>query len=174
MRRKPLVCTSSAAESTKVYRPCSSRLTAQSQWAAILGRPRLTAASPCWNCLRATRLSRGLRASPRPVVAIKSCASSGSIRNPEGHTDAYTCSIHGRELGCLWTVSARRQHDAQRLSASRDRAVDQHVDRLRLSPCQRLSLVEADRRAVEARCTVSRHSGCPERGQRIYWPWALS
>src|SRR5215475_136801 len=48
MRRKPLVCTSSAAESTKAYRPCSSRLTAQSQWAAILGRPRLTAASPCW------------------------------------------------------------------------------------------------------------------------------
>src|SRR5207344_585990 len=42
-------------ESTKTYRPCSSRLTARLQWVAILGRPRSTVASPCWNCLRATR-----------------------------------------------------------------------------------------------------------------------
>src|SRR6185369_2338484 len=36
MRRKPPVFTSSAAESTKTYRPCSSLLTARLQWAAKL------------------------------------------------------------------------------------------------------------------------------------------
>jgi DNA replication protein DnaC len=41
------------------------------QWAAILGRPRSTAASPRWNCLRAMRPSRGRRASPRPVAATQ-------------------------------------------------------------------------------------------------------
>src|SRR6185503_11768276 len=86
MRRKPPVFTSSAAESTKTYRPCSSRLTARLQWVAILGRPRSTAASPCWNCLRATRPSRGRRVSPRPVGATKNCASSGSTHSPKDGT----------------------------------------------------------------------------------------
>ena len=67
--------------------PISSLLTARLQWAAILGRPRSTAASPCWNCLRAMRPSRGRRASPRPVAATKNCASSGSTRSPKGSTE---------------------------------------------------------------------------------------
>ena len=50
-------------------------------------RPRSTAASPCWNCLRAMRPSRGRRASPRPVAATKNCASSGSTRSPKGSTE---------------------------------------------------------------------------------------
>src|SRR5216684_4543728 len=57
MRRKPPVFTSSAAESTKRYRPCSSLLTARLQWAAILGRPRSMAASPCWNLSSRERLT---------------------------------------------------------------------------------------------------------------------
>jgi hypothetical protein len=51
------------------------------------GRPRSMAASPCWNCLRATRPSRGRRVSPRPVGATKNCASSGSTHSPKGDTE---------------------------------------------------------------------------------------
>ena len=50
--------------------------------AAIPGHRRSTAASPCWNCLRARKPSRGPRVSPRPVGATRSCASSGSTRSP--------------------------------------------------------------------------------------------
>src|SRR4051794_38397027 len=37
--------------------------------------------------LRATRPSRGRRASPRPIGATKSCASSGSTHSPKGDTE---------------------------------------------------------------------------------------
>src|SRR5688500_17902714 len=67
--------------------PYSSLLTARLQRAAILGRPRSTAASPCSNCLRAMRPSRGRCASPRPVAATKNCASSRSTRSPKGSTE---------------------------------------------------------------------------------------
>src|SRR3954471_16655648 len=97
MRRKPPVFTSSAAESTKTYRPCSSLLTARLQWAAILGRPCSMAASPCWNCLRARRPSRGRRVSPRPVGATKNCASSGSTHSPKGDTE-----MAPRERATVW------------------------------------------------------------------------
>jgi hypothetical protein len=50
-------------------------------------RPLLTAASPCSNCPRARRLSRGPRALRRPAGASKSYASSGSTRGPEGGTE---------------------------------------------------------------------------------------
>ena len=49
--------------------------------------PRPMAASPCWNCLRATKPSRGRRVSPRPVGATKNCASSGSTHSPKGDTE---------------------------------------------------------------------------------------
>ena len=49
--------------------------------------PRSTAASPYSNCPRATRPSRGPRASRKPVVAPRSCASSGSTRSLEGGTE---------------------------------------------------------------------------------------
>ncbi len=70
-----------------VGRDAHAVLTARLQWAAILGRPRSMAASPCWNCLRATRPSRGRRVSPRPVGATKNCASSGSTHSPKGDTE---------------------------------------------------------------------------------------
>ena len=49
--------------------------------------PRLTATSPCSNCPRARRPSRGPRALRRPAGASKSYASSGSTRGPEGGTE---------------------------------------------------------------------------------------
>jgi len=58
--------------------------TVQSSRAATLGRPRSTAASPCSNCLRARRRSRGPRVSRRPAAVPKSCASLGLTRSLEG------------------------------------------------------------------------------------------
>jgi len=49
--------------------------------------PTLDGGLPCWNCLRATRPSRGRRVSPRPVGATKNCASSGSTHSPKGDTE---------------------------------------------------------------------------------------
>src|SRR4029453_12136531 len=49
--------------------------------------PRLTAASPCSNCPRARRPSRGPRALRRPPGGSKSYGSSGSTRGPEGGTE---------------------------------------------------------------------------------------
>ena len=57
--------------------------TAELSMEDIHGRHRSTAVSPSWNCPLARRPSHGLRASRKPVAAIRSCASSGLIHNLE-------------------------------------------------------------------------------------------
>ena len=64
--------------------PFSSQATAGSPRAVIRGRRRSTAASPCLNCPRVKRPSRGPRASQRPADAPRNCASSISTRSPDG------------------------------------------------------------------------------------------
>ncbi len=74
------------------------------------GLRRSMAASPCSNCPRARRPSRGPRASRRLVAATRSCVSSGSTRSPDDGTEMAQKEAHWISPGARHALEHRRSH----------------------------------------------------------------